>query len=1292
MGEWVEPGEIERLISVASMRRDFVLGASHVALEVDLDLPFAEPAWLRYYLGENDVLSLKGRSDPLETRVVTVNGSPASFEPWSGEWSIAAVPLHSGVNQIVIRSFNEIEENESLIFQVYHPGEGLVISEGALSVDTIWSAQQSPIVLDQDLRVPEGITLNIEPGVSLEFNRGASLIVEGRLLARGTPDHRIFLSRNRRETTRWGGIHFNGASNMNELHYATIEWSGAPTMRVIDSTVSMIGLRWSGAFDSYLHCQNSSLLLKDSVLPNAVGGELITGFGVPVDGFWILEGNQFGTTGGGGDIVDFSGGRRPGSMLQILDNTFLGGPDDGLDLDGADAFVAGNTFMGFRKNNVGTGDAHAISTGLYEGKVSDLTLVRNVFTDNEHALLMKEGAVAVLENNTFVRSLLGTVNFSEVQRGTFPPDSISIHQSIVWDSPLFRHLDVAQNLNPDLVPVFERSLIFPAVESVSESNLELDPLFVDPIFDFRLQSESPAIGAGNHGEDLGAFVGPQLRISREPPSLTNRTGAELSISGPGMDAYRYRLDGGDWSDAISIETLLVLNALSVGPHSVEVIGRNIAGRWQDFSEASASRTWFVNPGLSGVRINEVLASNVRGHSVEGEFPDYVELYNAGDQVVDLSRTQLSDDPEIPNKFVFPAGTILQPDEYLVVYADGAPEKMGLHAGFRISSQGGGVYLRERFSRGESILDSVEFGRQLSDLSLSRDAIGIWTLGEPTPLGSNRPIRMGSLDRVTINEWLASPLGEEADFVELYNSSAYPVDFGGTSLSLEPTLSSKTRSFPRLSFINGLSFLTWYADNGIAGGAGELGFRLSDEQGMIGLLDSQGRAIDQVIYGYQMVGVSSERDPAGGATIRPNPTPTPGRGISSLNMMPEIFLSEVVADNRVSPGSEGTFPDWVELWNPGERAIDLEGLSLSDDIDRPDRWVFPEGAEIEAGGYFLIDFDPLRTAGAGNTGFGLKSDGDDVFLFRPNGTGWVLIDEVRFGLQAPGWSLGRVFESGEWVLSDLSPGEANRPVELGDRRSLRINEWMAQPDQGSDWFELYNGDDAPLALDGLLLSDDPLVIDRHRIAPLSFIGVDLFAYTVFEADGQPDRGGTHVDFKLSAGGELIGLYSAEGELIDGVEFSEQRRGVSEGRRPDGGMAIVAFPNRASLGKENFVDLDGDGMLDPWERRFGLDPSDANDGGRDSDGDGVINRMEYAAGTNPLDPASRFAIERLFLEEGSFGISFVGERGQGYRVEISQRLGLDGWRELREIKRLAETVSLRLNLGPVENEGFYRVTTW
>jgi hypothetical protein len=1290
LGAWVSESEIERLKGFAFDRREFVLGASQVPFNINFNRPFAEPAWLRYFLETSDSLTLSGTVDPLLTDALLVNGVLADLEPWVGRWSVSGVPLHSGVNQITVQAVVEGRLEDLQVFNVFRPGNGQIVSDGALAEDTIWKANQSPIVVNQPLIVPEGLTLTIEAGTSVEFNNGAGLTVEGRLLALGTAAERIFLSRNGHETKRWGGLRFAGAGMTNQLHHVTIEWTTSPTITTTDSTLSMIGLRWSGAFDSYILSQNSSLLLKDSLVPNAIGGEFINGSGVPDGGFWILEGNEFGTTASGGDIVDFSGGRRPDTMLQIIDNVFHGGPDDGLDLDGADALVDGNVFMNFRKANTGTGDAHAISTGLYEGRISDLTIVRNLFVDNEHALLMKEGAVALVENNTFVRSLLGTVNFAEIQRGTFPPDDLVMRRNIIWDSPLFRHLDVAQSLNPNLKPSVESSIVFPPVAGVPDGNLLLDPLFMDPIFDFRLRPESPALGAGKEGADIGAFIGAGVRIAGEPSLVTSRRSALLTVSGTAISEYRYRVNDGEFGVATAIDQPIHLEDLTLGSYRVEVIGRNIAGRWQEESAASVSRIWFVNPTLPGIRINEVLARN--SSTTLGELsPDYVELYNEGDQPFDLSRAQLSDDIRVPNKFVFPQNTIVNPGDYVLVLADGGLGESGYHAAFRINQDGGGIYLRERFSQGQEMLDSIEFGRQLQNLSLSRTPTGAWALGNPSPSIENELVRLGDPHLVRINEWLASPVGDDADFVELYNQSPFPIDFGGMALTPNPILAWRAVPFPPLSFIGGEEFFAVFADNGSALSGGSLGFRLSNEQGMIGLLASSGDVLDQVAFGYQRPGVSLERNPPGSPLIQENPNPTPGRSIASFAAELGLVLNEVVADNREDPGVDAAFPDWVELHNRSDRMIRLEGFSLTDDLERADRWEFPMNAEIAPDEYLVLPFDSIHAAGPENTGFGLKSDGGAVYLFELFGVQRVLIDSVEFGLQAPGWSIGRVPDGDVWTLGVTTPGILNVPIALGDTTSLRINEWMAQPDQGDDWFEIYNTGDKPVALEGLFLTDGPLRIDRHAMAPLSFIGAGLFGYQVFDADGRPERGGSHVDFKLSANGESVGLYSAAGALIDEVLFGGQQRGVSEGRLPDGDANIVAFPVHSTRDRENFLDRDMDGILDSWEIEFGLDSSLREDGLEDFDSDGVLNYGEFLAGTDPLDPESRFVIRHISVGVDGFGIGFQAERGQSYRIEVTNDLDSRTWQEVRKIKRLVQPLEVTLSFGDMEGFSYYRVVT-
>ncbi len=123
------------------------------------------------------------------------------------------------------------------------------------------------------------------------------------------------------------------------------------------------------------------------------------------------------------------------------------------------------------------------------------------------------------------------------------------------------------------------------------------------------------------------------------------------------------------------------------------------------------------PTLGDLVINELLASNaVTEADQDGEFDDWIELYNNGTTAIDLEGYTLSDDVNELDQWAFPAGTTIGANEYLIIWADKDDEQVGLHSSFKLSAGGETVFLSD--AAGE-LLDQVELQDQIEDISYGR---------------------------------------------------------------------------------------------------------------------------------------------------------------------------------------------------------------------------------------------------------------------------------------------------------------------------------------------------------------------------------------------------------------------------------------------------------------------------------------------------------------------------------------------------------------------------------------------
>ena len=225
--------------------------------------------------------------------------------------------------------------------------------------------------------------------------------------------------------------------------------------------------------------------------------------------------------------------------------------------------------------------------------------------------------------------------------------------------------------------------------------------------------------------------------------------------------------------------------------AAEVYQRDADGNYSviPFARMVAAGAVDLRPAFdpNAVRINELVASNrTLIQDADGDWSDWIELYNPSTRPFDLSGCALSDDDVNQRKWVFPART-LQPGEYLLVFASGKDRREGeLHANFKLSRSGEAVRLYDEEGQ---VLSWVEYESLPSETALSRlDDGSLTTELRPTPgyenteAGARAALSLvGTNARgLYINEIMSS--GSGFDWLELHNAGEASVDLAGMGLS------------------------------------------------------------------------------------------------------------------------------------------------------------------------------------------------------------------------------------------------------------------------------------------------------------------------------------------------------------------------------------------------------------------------------------------------------------------------------------------------------------------------------
>ncbi len=275
-------------------------------------------------------------------------------------------------------------------------------------------------------------------------------------------------------------------------------------------------------------------------------------------------------------------------------------------------------------------------------------------------------------------------------------------------------------------------------------------------------------------------------------------------------------------------------------------------------------------------------------------------------------------------------------------------------------------------------------------------------------------------------------------------------------------------------------------------------------------------------------------------------------ITDPDRAPYFRINEIQNLNQNTIADEaGDYDPWIEIYNLSAVELDMSDFVLH---LGQESWLLPEEAIVDEWGFLLIWLDGEPGEGLFHSSIVLTPDQGTIWL---EGNHSQTADSISFPALQPDHVWARNIDGAGIWLDNIFPTPNTTNTPIPDPSNLVINELLAinssinfdEAGDYDDWVEIYNTSSTEtIPLLGLYLTDDftnpfKWVFPDTMIPPLGHLLV--------WCDKEPLEGPLHATFKLSGGGEVIGLYDRNrGESIDTLTFGTQLEDLSWGRYPDG----------------------------------------------------------------------------------------------------------------------------------------------
>jgi len=319
----------------------------------------------------------------------------------------------------------------------------------------------------------------------------------------------------------------------------------------------------------------------------------------------------------------------------------------------------------------------------------------------------------------------------------------------------------------------------------------------------------------------------------------------------------------------------------------------------------------------------------------------------------------------------------------------------------------------------------------------------------------------------------------------------------------------------------------------------------------------------------------------------------------------LIYEDIIVNEYYSQDAESDPLDWIEIYNKGKESIDISAWFIKDGSSKYFR--IPELTQIEGESYIVLckDTSNFRTffdsdqRVIGNFDFTMGRSRDVINVYNKDylpvhsfvydeDFNWPdSKDKIRLSVALIDTSL-TLDDGNNWRTGYLmygTPGYSNIPARitnlyLNEVSGAAQNEYMDEFGEFDDWLELYNDSDSEVNFGGLYLTDDLKDLTSMRVRQNSPDSTLILpgGYKVLFADGTPEQGVLHMDFRISADGEELGLVQLVGldtVRLDQVVFGSFIAGNSYSRLTDGGLPWVQqAPTPAYSNQSNSVSSEED----------------------------------------------------------------------------------------------------------------------